>query len=40
MYEKFYGLTASPFQLSPDPRFLYTSKGHGRAMAYLVYGVA
>jgi general secretion pathway protein A len=39
MYEKFYGFTAIPFQLSPDPRFLYTSKGHGRAMAYLVYGV-
>ena len=39
MYEKFYGFTASPFQLSPDPRFLYTSKGHGRAMAYLVYGI-
>lgn len=39
MYERFYNLTGKPFQLSPDPRFFYASKGHGRAMAYLVYGV-
>ena len=38
MYEAFYHLKGSPFQLSPDPRFLYSSKGHSRAMAYLVYG--
>jgi len=39
MYEAFYHLDANPFQLSPDPRFLYSSKGHSRAMAYLIYGV-
>src|SRR5262252_3351971 len=39
MYEDFYKLRAKPFQLSPDPRFFYSSKGHRRAMAYLVYGV-
>ena len=39
MYEAFYHLQAKPFQLSPDPRFFYSSKGHRRAMAYLVYGV-
>ena len=39
MYEAFYHLEANPFQLSPDPRFLYSSKGHSRAMAYLIYGV-
>src|SRR5262245_20462369 len=38
MYEAFYQLRVNPFQLSPDPRFLYSSKGHSRAMAYLVYG--
>ena len=38
MYEAYYHLKGSPFQLSPDPRFLYSSKGHSRAMAYLVYG--
>jgi putative secretion ATPase (PEP-CTERM system associated) len=39
MYETFYHLRAKPFQLSPDPRFFYSSKGHRRAMAYLEYGV-
>jgi general secretion pathway protein A len=38
MYEAYYGLTAKPFQLSPDPRFFFSSKGHRRAIAYLVYG--
>ena len=39
MYETFYGLTGKPFQLNPDPAFFYRSRGHGRAMAYLDYGV-
>ena len=39
MYEHFYGLTGKPFQLSPDARFFYNSKGHNRAMAYLRYGL-
>jgi putative secretion ATPase (PEP-CTERM system associated) len=38
MYEAFYHLQAKPFQLSPDPRFFYSSRGHRRAMAYLEYG--
>ena len=38
MYEAFYQFKANPFQLSPDPRFLYSSKGHSRAMSYLVFG--
>ena len=39
MYEAFYHLRIKPFQLSPDPRFFYSSRGHRRAMAYLEYGV-
>lgn len=39
MYETYYHLQAKPFQLSPDPRFFYSSRGHRRAMAYLVYGL-
>ena len=39
MYETFYHFQARPFQLSPDPRFFFSSRGHRRAMAYLVYGV-
>ena len=39
MYETYYRFQARPFQLSPDPRFFFSSRGHRRAMAYLVYGV-
>jgi putative secretion ATPase (PEP-CTERM system associated) len=39
MYETFYGLTGKPFQLNPDPAFLFSSKGHSSAYAYLKYGV-
>jgi putative secretion ATPase (PEP-CTERM system associated) len=39
MYEAFYNLTAKPFQLSPDPRLFFNSKGHKRALAYLHYGI-
>jgi len=39
MYESYFGLTASPFQLNPDPTFLFESKGHRRAHAFLQYGV-
>src|SRR5215813_10056377 len=39
MYETYYHLQAKPFQLSPDPAFLFASHGHKRAMAYLMYGV-
>ena len=40
MYESYYRFSAKPFQLSPDPRFFYGSKGHRRAMAYLEYGLS
>jgi putative secretion ATPase (PEP-CTERM system associated) len=39
MYESYYRFQGKPFQLSPDPRFYFSSRGHRRAMAYLVYGV-
>jgi putative secretion ATPase (PEP-CTERM system associated) len=39
MYESFFGLTAKPFQLNPDPAFYFGSKGHKSAYAYLQYGV-
>ena len=40
MYDSYYHFTAKPFQLSPDPKFFYGSKGHKRAMAYLEYGLS
>jgi len=39
MYEAFYGLKAKPFRLTPDPRFLYISAAHKKALAYLRYGI-
>ena len=39
MYEKYYGFTERPFQLSPDPRFFFASKHHQRALSYLQYGL-
>lgn len=39
MYDKFYNLKAKPFRLSPDPRFLFRSKVHSKALAYLRYGL-
>ncbi|MBN9430273.1 MAG: AAA family ATPase [Burkholderiales bacterium] len=38
-YESYYGLSAKPFQLTPDPEFFFGSRGHRRAMAYLEYGL-
>ena len=39
MYTAFYKLAGRPFQLSPDPRFFFGSRGHKKAMAYLTYGL-
>lgn len=38
MYEAFYKLRDKPFRLTPDPAMLFPSKGHKRAMSYLLYG--
>ena len=39
MYEKHFNLTASPFNLNPDPRFLYVTDPVREALATLAYGV-
>ncbi len=40
MYEAFYGLQERPFDLSPNPRFLFLSKQHAEALAHLRYGLS
>jgi putative secretion ATPase (PEP-CTERM system associated) len=40
MYEKYFGFTAPPFQLTPDSRFYFASAGHARAAAHLTFGLA
>jgi general secretion pathway protein A len=39
MYLKFFGLTEKPFELTPDPKFLFLTPGHREALAQLTYGV-
>ena len=39
MYESFFNLRTKPFDLLPNPSFLYQSKSHKRAMTYLDYGI-
>ena len=40
MYEEFYGLKEKPFNLTPDPKFLFLSTRHREALEHLAYGVA
>jgi len=39
MYLEFYNLKEKPFSLTPDPAFLFYSKVHKRAIAFLKYGL-
>jgi putative secretion ATPase (PEP-CTERM system associated) len=39
MYEDFFGLNELPFNVTPDPRFLYRSTSHRDALAYITYGI-
>ena len=39
MYESFYGLRENPFNLTPDPQFIYLGENHREALAQLIYGV-
>ncbi|MGB7573152.1 MAG: AAA family ATPase [Thermodesulfobacteriota bacterium] len=39
MYLNFYGFREKPFNLTPDPRFVFLSKTHKEAFAHLLYGI-
>lgn len=39
MYESFYNLSAGPFNITPDPAFLYLSKGHKKALSAMIDGI-
>ncbi len=39
MYTQFYRLKEKPFEITPDPRFLYLSENHREALAHLTYAV-
>jgi general secretion pathway protein A len=39
MYEGYYGLNERPFDLTPNPRFLFLSNRHREALTHLQYGL-
>jgi general secretion pathway protein A len=39
MYCEYYGLVKSPFEMTPDPSFLFLGEAHREGLATLVYGV-
>ncbi len=39
MYEDFFGLSDKPFDMTPDPRYLYLSDSHEEALSALLYGI-
>ncbi len=39
MYESFFGLTALPFKITPDPAFIYWNAQHRRAASILAFGI-
>ena len=39
MYKSFYGLKENPFNVNPDPRFLYLTKQIEEALTGLMYGI-
>jgi len=39
MYESFYGLEENPFNVTPNPEFIYLGEHHREALAQLLYGV-
>ena len=39
MYHEYYELVRSPFEMTPDPAFLYLGDGHREGLATLLYGV-
>jgi len=38
LYESWYGFTEKPFNLTPDPKYLYLSQRHAEAFAHLEFG--
>ncbi|RJP96267.1 MAG: hypothetical protein C4518_00345 [Desulfobacteraceae bacterium] len=39
MYQNFYNFIQKPFDVTPDPRFLYMSRNHSETLAALIYGI-
>jgi general secretion pathway protein A len=40
MYEKFYGFKERPFQLTPDPEYMFLAEEHRAGLTMLEYSLA
>jgi general secretion pathway protein A len=40
MYEEYYGLKAPPFNITPDPAYLFFSRRHRQAFEHILFGVS
>ncbi|TVR54575.1 MAG: ATPase [Puniceicoccaceae bacterium] len=40
MYQEFFGFSEMPFNITPDPKFLYLSPTHQEAIQHLRYGIS
>ena len=40
MYERYYGLNERPFDLTPNPRYLFLSTKHREGLSHLQYGIS
>lgn len=40
MYERYYGLRERPFDLTPNPKYLFLSTKHREALSHLHYGIS
>src|SRR3990167_5159755 len=39
MYKEYFGLREAPFNITPDPRFIFFSRKHLDAFSCLLYGI-
>jgi len=39
MYRQFFGLSQGPFNLNPDPKFLYLARSHFEAFSFMMAGI-
>jgi len=39
MYHEFYGFREAPFNITPDPRFLFFSDRHREAFNHILFGI-
>ena len=39
MYTHFYGFSEKPFNVTPDPRFLFLTESHQEALSSMIYGI-